>query len=247
MLVLSRRQNEKIEFPTLGVTVEVTSLNRKTVRLGITAPPSVNVVRGEIQTKACPILAAHENRLKRHQIRNRLNIANLAVHLAQKQLGDGQYEEADGLLADAIREFEALEQEYVNQKSSNIQSGRAIRALLVEDNPNERALFSDFLRLNGIHTETACDGIEALDYLKSHDRPDVVLLDMRMPRCDGPTTISAIRGNLAYEGLKVFAVSGADPRECFVPSTTLPVDGWFTKPINPAKLVDELTRAVRVN
>ncbi len=57
-----------------------------------------------------------------------------------------------------------------------------------------------------------------LDYLRSHDRPDVILLDMRMPRCDGPATLAAIRGDAQYANTKVFAVSGADPQECPFPS-----------------------------
>lgn len=246
MLVLSRRQDEKIEFPTLGITVQVTSLNRNAVRLGITAPPSVTVVRGEIQAKGCDTQSA-KNRLTRHEWRNRMHTANLAVHLAQKQLAAGRHEEADGSLAEALREFASLEQEFASRNPGDVLTPRAIHALLVEDNPNESALFSEFLRMHGIQAETACDGIEALDYLKSHDRPDFVLLDMCMPRCDGPTTVSAIRSNSAFAGLKVFAVSGADPRECFIDSVSLPVDGWFAKPIDPARLVRDLMQAVTVN
>lgn len=246
MLVLSRRQNEKINFPTLGITVEVTSLNRNAVRLGITAPPSVKVMRGEIQAKGCETRSA-KNRLTRHQWRNRLHTANLAVHLAQKQLAAGRHEEADNTLAEALREFASLEQEIGSGNLGIVSTPRAIHALLVEDNPNESALFSEFLRMHGIQADTASDGIEAIDYLKSHDRPDVVLLDMCMPRCDGPTTVSAIRSNSAFAGLKVFAVSGADPHECFTDTATLPVDGWFAKPIDPAKLVRDLMQAVNVN
>ena len=68
-----------------------------------------------------------------------------------------------------------------------------------------------------------------------------VLLDMRLPRCDGPTTVAAIRRNPTYSRLKIFAVSGARPEEMPVPTG---LDGWFTKPLNPARLVDTLAEAV---
>ena len=97
--------------------------------------------------------------------------------------------------------------------------------------------------MNGINVETASDGQDALDYLRSHDRPDVVLMDMRMPRCDGPTTIAAIREDASYADMKVFAVSGSDPSEYSLPSNSRGVDGWFTKPLNPQKLVDQLNLA----
>lgn len=48
MLVLSRRQNEQIAFPELGITVEVLRTKGGSVRLGISAPQDVRVLRGEL-------------------------------------------------------------------------------------------------------------------------------------------------------------------------------------------------------
>lgn len=47
MLVLSRKENETIEFPALGVVIRVFGLTRKRVQLGIEAPSSLKVIRGE--------------------------------------------------------------------------------------------------------------------------------------------------------------------------------------------------------
>lgn len=47
MLVLSRKENETIEFPALGVVIRVFGLTRKRVQLGIEAPVSLKVTRGE--------------------------------------------------------------------------------------------------------------------------------------------------------------------------------------------------------
>lgn len=241
MLVLSRRPNEKIVFPTLGITVEVCSINRNVVRVGIDAPPDVPILRKEIATGEARLQDETSAKL-RHRTRNRLHTASLAVHLAQKQLQAGLNDEADATLAEALREFSALDQEMAAEKAN-----REIRALLVEDNCNESALLAEFLRLHGIKVETACDGQDALDYLRSHERPDVILLDMRMPRCDGPTTIAAIRQNSAYDGLKVFAVSGADPNACAADPSSRGVDRWFSKPVNPNRLVQEMNLAFAAN
>ena len=48
MLVLSRKVNETVEFPELGITVEVVRVKGNTVRLGIKAPNSVRILRGEL-------------------------------------------------------------------------------------------------------------------------------------------------------------------------------------------------------
>jgi carbon storage regulator CsrA len=239
MLVLSRRPNEKIVFPTLGITVEVCSINRNVVRVGIDAPPDVPIMRKEIANGEKKL---NDSAKLSHRTRNRLHTASLAVHLAQKQLQAGLDDEADATLAEALQEFSALDQEMAAEKTN-----REIRALLVEDNCNESALLAEFLRLHGIKVETACDGQDALDYLRSHERPDVILLDMRMPRCDGPTTIAAIRQNAAYDGLKVFAVSGADPDTCATDPGSRGVDRWFTKPVNPNSLVQEMNFAFAAN
>lgn len=237
MLVLSRKPKEKIFFPTLGVTVEVCSVKGNVVRIGIEAPPSAPIVRNEIAN-------SKQYASERHRLRNRLHTASLAVHLAQRQLQAGLEVEAEETLGGALSDFSVLDQELA---ATGGKPNREIRALLVEDNCNESALLAEFLRLHGVKVETASDGQDALDYLKSHDRPDVVLIDMRMPRCDGPTTVAAIRQDSSYDGLKVFAVSGADPKECNTEIGARGVDHWFTKPVNPNALVKAMNLAFAVN
>jgi DNA-binding response OmpR family regulator len=114
---------------------------------------------------------------------------------------------------------------------------------VVEDDANESELLAAFLRLSGFDVDTASDGCDALDYLScGRRRPDVVLLDMQMPRCDGASTISAIRENPAYSGLRVIAVSGRVPADMGVTVGPSGVDKWFRKPLNPQTLVSELQR-----
>jgi len=241
MLVLSRRPEEKILFPTLGITVEIRNISKNVVRVGIEAPPSVAIVRAEIASEADKTALADS---QRHRLRNRLHTASLAVHLAQKQLQAGLAREAEVSLSEAMRQYEELDREMVLAKNKAPTSERQISALLVEDNYNESMLLAEFLRLHGIRVETAKDGQDALDYLRSHERPDVILLDMRMPRCDGPSTVAAIGRDAAYDGLKVFAVSGASPHEL---SETQGLDGWFHKPVNPTKLIHEMNLALGRN
>ena len=107
-------------------------------------------------------------------------------------------------------------------------------ALVVEDDENESALLAAVLQMNGFRVETASDGCHALDYLATHKQPDVVLLDMRMPRCDGPTTITAIRSNPRLSGLRVVAVSGSRSSEVGVSTGPQGVDRWFCKPLDRA-------------
>jgi CheY-like chemotaxis protein len=94
--------------------------------------------------------------------------------------------------------------------------------------------------MTGFEVETAGDGADALDYLHSHDRPDLVLLDMLMPRCDGPTTVGRIRRDPQLEGMKVYAVSGTSQKRFDLQTGPGGVDRWFTKPVDPRELVRQI-------
>ena len=73
--------------------------------------------------------------------------------------------------------------------------------------------------------------------LTQEERPDVVLLDMKMPKFDGKKTVSAIRSHPDYHDLKVFGVSGEERQQINVPVGDQGVDRWFSKPIDPRELV----------
>jgi CheY-like chemotaxis protein len=116
----------------------------------------------------------------------------------------------------------------------------APKALLVEDDHNECELLAGFFRLAGYEVATAGDGSDAIDYLQQHERPDVMLLDMMLPRCDGPTTIRRLRDDPAFNDLKIFAMSGYTPDQIGLDCGASGVARWFQKPLNPELLLREL-------
>ncbi|MCY2967177.1 MAG: response regulator [Planctomycetota bacterium] len=157
---------------------------------------------------------------------------------------------ADETLAKVFSGLEALDRDAVGalvQGGPEKRGNRPARALLVEDDPNERELLAGLLGMNGCDCATAADGIEALDYLASHERPDVVLLDMMMPRCDGPSTLRAIRSQPRLADLKVFCVSGTPPQDLGVATGPGGIDGWYSKPLNPRKLWDAICGSISVS
>jgi carbon storage regulator CsrA len=241
MLVLSRRQNDKVVFPRLGITVEILRINGRSVRVGIDAPPEVSVLRHEIvQQEGHQIASALPSTKLTHRLRNQLNAANLALQLSRKQLERGQRDAAEETLQKALRAFEQLDREIGAAQHERL------RALLVEDDRNESELLAGFLRLSDFDVDTAADGREALNRLSKQSPPDLVLLDMMMPRLDGPSTVTELRSNPRFEGLRVFAVSGTSPDEIGVPTGPQGVDRWFSKPVDPQRLVSEIRRELDV-
>jgi carbon storage regulator CsrA len=269
MLVLSRRPNEKIVFPDFHAAVEVLSVKPGKVRIGIKAPPHVRVLREEISmrdgleesvasppqgsvTIPCPSpLTQADLRELRHAVRNRLNTAAVALALLRRQLHAGLTRVAMEETLDRMEcEFDTLQQKLdeVKEQPAPDRATRRPKVLLVEDDRNECELTAGFLRLSGMEVHTAADGADALEYLCAHserDRPDVMLLDMGLPRCDGMTIVRSVRREPAYSGFKIFAVTGHHPEEYELDSTTSRIDRWFQKPVNPEALLRDLTQELQ--
>jgi carbon storage regulator CsrA len=251
MLVLSRRLNDKIVFPTLGISVEILRVDGRTVRVGVEAPKSVPVIRAELAgTQREPIEPALSKPAARqldHELRGRLNTATVALFVAQKQLEIGDTTAAQRTLREALGVFAALEKELESSPAKAARASHRLSALLVEENVNESALLAGYLRLSGIDVDAVNDGQAALDYFATMGRPDVVLLDMRLPSRSGPEILESVRSYPSRCDLKVFAVTGSSSSEFELPTSPKGVDGWFSKPLNPPHMIEAIMCAVNLN
>ena len=115
---------------------------------------------------------------------------------------------------------------------------RALRILLVEDNPANQKLATYMLQEAGHSIEVAWDGQQALR-MSEDERYDVILMDVQMPGMDGLETTAAIRARQrgsGYRDVPIIALTahamGGD-RERFLAAG---MDGYLAKPIDPAEL-----------
>ncbi len=247
MLVLSRKENESVVFPRLGISVEITRVSGRTVSVRVTAPKEIRVLRGELvdAEDLDSSLPQPSDSETKHALRNRLNKANLAMKLVSKQLALGRVEDAETSLAIALGALHDLD---VNSESTPVprsfspKTGSRKRALLVEDDPNERALLASYLRASGFEVDTAEDGQAALEYL-TQQKPDAVVMDMEMPRLSGQEAIREIRADDNFADIKLFIVSGME-RCKNVPIGDRGVQRWFQKPLCPEDLVQELSTSL---
>ena len=244
MLVLSRRLGEKLLFPGFHTSVQVVDIKRGTVRLGIQAPRNVTILRDEIPDRSAergaagPAASADVRQL----LVNGLDRTAKGLAQAQRLLQAGQVQEAMCLVAGMREDCRMLQARCTSPagNGSAAPGRKPCKALVVEDNRNERELLAGLLRLSGVDVATAGDGADALGYLRSHDKPDVILLDMGLPKVDGPTMVREIRHDPALAGLRIFGVSGHLPQEFDLEQGPRGIDRWFHKPVDPVMLIHEL-------
>ena len=105
MLVLTRRKDQKVLFPNLGIAVEVIDISGRQVRLGIDAPQQVRVLRDELMSTDEPLLSFVDD----VQTKQHIDAVNLAIHLAPNQFRQGLPELATQALEEALENLNALE------------------------------------------------------------------------------------------------------------------------------------------
>lgn len=84
--------------------------------------------------------------------------------------------------------------------------------LIVEDDLDIREVVVDILRLEGLPTAVADNGAEALQYLKNHNKPCMVLLDMMMPVMNGRQFLDVFRSQPGNDDIPVVIISAVADR-----------------------------------
>jgi len=124
--------------------------------------------------------------------------------------------------------------------------------LLVEDNPDDEALTLRALKKNKILNEVvvARDGVEALDYLfgtglhKGRDvqrHPQLILLDLKLPRVDGLEVLRRIRNDSTTALLPVVILTTSNEDRDIISSYELGANSYIRKPVD----FEQFTEAVR--
>jgi two-component system, response regulator len=121
--------------------------------------------------------------------------------------------------------------------------------LLVEDNPDDEELTLRALRKNNVKNEivVARDGVEALDYLfgtGSHagrdvsEQPQVILLDLKLPRVDGIEVLQRIRADDRTRLLAVVVLTSSKQEEDIAHSYARGANSYVRKPVNFVEFIE---------
>jgi CheY-like chemotaxis protein len=119
-------------------------------------------------------------------------------------------------------------------------SGRAVEILLVEDNPGDVRLTIEGLKeakvRNNLHV--ARDGVEAIEFLRRQGkfadavRPDLILLDLNLPRMDGREVLATIKSDADLKTIPVVVLTTSSAEQDVLHSYELQANSYITKPVD---------------
>ncbi len=118
--------------------------------------------------------------------------------------------------------------------------------LLVEDNLEDARLTMQALKQKDVHCRVhlVCDGDEAWDFLHTKGvfarapLPDLILLDMELPKRSGPGVLADIRADARLQHLPVIVLTGSAVHKAVLQAQELYVDGFMTKPVSWEQFID---------
>ncbi len=113
--------------------------------------------------------------------------------------------------------------------------------LIVEDDPKSLVLTRDLLKVSGYKTIEATDGKQGVELAKSK-KPDLILMDIMMPKMDGYTACNAIRTDKATRAIPVVMLTALDYELNKELSRDMGANGYMAKPFSRQELLDVISR-----
>ncbi len=128
----------------------------------------------------------------------------------------------------------------------NLSNTKPIEILLVEDSPSDAALTIEALKAGKIantlnHVE---DGVDAMDYLKRRGRytnaarPDLIMLDLNLPRKDGREVLAEIKSDKDLKIIPIIVLTTSSSDEDILKSYQLNANCYITKPVDFSHFID---------
>jgi DNA-binding response OmpR family regulator len=123
---------------------------------------------------------------------------------------------------------------------------RALRVLVVDDEPDIRTVVSATLRKLEVPVEVAeaVDGLDALEKIKAAT-PDLVVLDVMMPRMDGFDTCRALRENVRTAFVPILMLTASADQDSRTKGYLIGTDDYMSKPFMPLDLKMRIGRLLR--
>ncbi|MBD1910831.1 MULTISPECIES: response regulator [unclassified Leptolyngbya] len=118
------------------------------------------------------------------------------------------------------------------------------KVLVVEDSVTQREMITDLLKGSGLEVTVASDGVEALEQIEDL-RPDLVVLDIVMPRMNGYEVCRQIKSNPKTQNIPVVMCSSKGEEFDRYWGMKQGADAYIAKPFQPTELVGTVKQLLR--
>ena len=121
-----------------------------------------------------------------------------------------------------------------------------VDVLLVEDDPGDVVLIKEAFEYNKVHNtlHVVSDGVEALEFLhrrgqyEGAPRPDLVLLDLNLPRKDGREVLEEVKADRDLRTIPVVVLTTSEAEEDILRSYDLHANAYVTKPVDFDRFIE---------
>jgi CheY-like chemotaxis protein len=121
-----------------------------------------------------------------------------------------------------------------------------IDVLLIEDDPGDTLMIREAFEENKVRNRLTCvtDGLEAVEYLRREgdhagaQRPDLILLDLNLPRKDGREVLAEIKGDDDLRTIPVVVLTTSQAEEDVLRSYKLHANAYVTKPVDFERFIE---------
>jgi two-component system, cell cycle response regulator DivK len=128
----------------------------------------------------------------------------------------------------------------INESRSQMTDNpRLRRVLFVDDYPDAREMYSEYLKFSGFDVIEASNGVEALQRA-IESSPDIILMDLSLPVMDGWEATRRLKEDVRTAGIPVVALTGHALAGMFEGAKRAGCDAFVTKPCLPEDLVKEI-------
>ncbi len=120
----------------------------------------------------------------------------------------------------------------------------AKKILVVDDSKTISDMVRMILEKIGYEVETAYDGLEALEKVKVVN-PDLIVLDVNMPKMDGFRVCRLLKFDRNFRSIPIIMLTARDEEENIKTGIKTGADLYLTKPIEPDKLIEAVSKFLR--
>lgn len=118
--------------------------------------------------------------------------------------------------------------------------------MVVEDDEQVRSILVKLVQKNGYNASTAGDGLEALQHLEE-SRPDLMIVDIMMPRLDGFDFVKAARHIKENRGIPIIFLTAKNDAKSMIEGINLGAKFFLTKPFQVPEVVSKIKKALNEN